>query len=190
MTYNASIKLTHAHTHTHSHMHTHTVGSRHISPLTLVPFAFIDLVIMLLFRYLGAKLLCTAAVVLTFTAQTRGERNTTHQCTLKVNFCMQELKFERLDEGENPCKRFTDKVLQCADSECSSFQNKAIAATTIRTKVCAKCQETQICSYGELLAEKDINMPAMQKSSCGAIISARAVVVLLSVLKTVWVVCM
>ena len=145
---------------------------------------------MLLFRYLGAKLLCTAAVVLTFTAQTRGETNTTHQCTLKVNFCMQEFKFERLDEGENPCKRFTNKVLQCADSECSSFQNKAIAATTIRTTVCAKCQEKQICSYGELLAQKDANMPSSQKSSSGAVLSASAVVMLLSVLKTVWVVCM
>ena len=127
--------------------------------------------------------------MLTFIAQTRGEKNASNKCVLKVHDCMQELKFERLDEGENPCQRFTDKILQCADTECSSLPDKAIVATTIKTSVCAKCQESQICSFGELMAEKDANRIAKQKSN-GATLSSSAVVVLLSVLKTAWAVCM
>ena len=160
MSYDASIN---------THTHTHRVGSGHISPLTLVQFALIDLVIMLLFKYFGASLLGTSAVVLTLIPQTKvaeKEQNVSDECMIKLPSCMMKFQHERLDMGK-PCQGFTDKVLQCAGAICNSSEDKAFASSKIENKVCALCQNTGFCTFSELAAGMEAQEEAFDREPNG-----------------------
>ena len=173
--------------------------------MTLVQFAFINLVIMLLFKYFGASLLGTAAVVLTLIPPTKAveEQNANDKCKVTLPICILKFPHERLDMGK-PCQGFTDKVLQCAGAACNSTEDKAFVRTKIETKICAICQNTGFCTFSNLVAgmkaqEEEFDREQSRvaelqnigkSSSSGATLSASAVFVLLSALKTAWAVCM
>ena len=187
------------------HVHTHTVGSGHISPLTLVLFAFIDLVIMLLFKYLGASLLGTAAVALMFTAQIRATEDANKECELRIYGCLKDFQYVRLDADKDSCTRFIEKVVLCAEVACTTKEQKKSVAMDIQKRICSRCQTMGICTYNEILAEKEAESAELDEvgkhaaktkssigksSSSGATLSSSAVVVLLSALKMAWSVCM
>ena len=190
MTYDASVK-----THTENRERTH---------LAVDTRAFIDLVIMLLFKYFGASLLGTSAVVLTLIPQKKveEEQNVNEECRVSLPICILKFQHERLDMGK-PCQGYTDKVLQCAGAACNSSEDKAFVSTKIETKICAICQNTGFCTFSKLLAGMKAQEEAFDReqsrvaelqnigksSSSGATLSASAVVVLLSALKTAWAVC-
>ena len=173
--------------------------------MRLVPFAFINLVIMLLFRYLGASLLGTAAVVLTFTVQIRASETADKACEQKIHDCLKGFEYERLDAGNDSCTRFIEKVLLCADFACTTKEQKTFAVQEMEHRLCSQCRTFGICTYNELLAEMQAEEAELDKmkshvitpksnigksSSIGATLSSSAVIVLLSALKTAWSVCM
>ena len=173
-------------------------------PLTRVPFPFIDLVIMLLFKYFGATLLGTAAVMLTFIAHTKATDDANLKCEPKVKTCLKELKKERVEQ----CQIFMDKVLQCAKAECTSSEQKAYIIESLNVTICQQCGRTGICSYeemmnesvgegddateegGQIITQENLLQEIGKSSNSGATLPASAVVVLLSALKTAWAFCM
>ena len=160
---------------------------------------------MLLFKYLGASLLGTVAVVLTFTAQIRASEVADKACKQKIYGCLKEFEYERLDARNDSCTRFIEKVLLCAEVVCTTKEQKKSAAQAMENRICSQCRTLGICTYNQFLAEMQAESPELgetgshritpksnigKSSSSGATLSSSAVIVLLSALKTAWSVCM
>ena len=151
-------------------------------------------VAMLLLQCLKATLLST--VSLAFITPTSG----ISVCSDKGFSCLKLSKDDKLvknDPDNTECRKFTDKILKCAAQSCTKEDEVRYVKDNIEV-VCKKCQQTGLCSYGELLAEEEKmaseGVDTGKSSNSGtcncATLSSSAVVVLLAVLKTAWAVSM
>ena len=164
---------------------------------------------MLLFKYTKITILSTAAVAsMLITAihgtDTNATTTPTFQqagvCSKKITFCLQNFKDERLNRTDtgNPCKNFTDKILECAAQECKSEDLKKFITLKIKRNMCGACERFGFCTYHELVKQmksyvqedKILDNIILESNDSGVALSASRLPVLLAVLRTAWAGCM